>query len=63
MEILKIGLNDFYDIISDDMLNTKDEEPVWQCCIRWIDYDPINRSQYITKLLRGVRLGLLNTKV
>lgn len=62
-QILKIGLKDFYEIISDDMLNTKDEEPVWESCLRWIDFDPKNRSQHVTKLMRGVRLGLLNTRV
>lgn len=45
------------------MLNTKDEEPVWDCCLKWIEYDSKNRLKYLTKLMRGVRLGLLNTRV
>lgn len=62
IDLYKIGLKDFYEIISDDMLNTKDEEPVWECCIKWMDHDPIVRSVHVTKLMNGVRLGLLNTK-
>lgn len=62
-EIVRIGLDDFYDIISDDMLNTKDEEPVWECCLRWIDFDPETRKPEVTHLLRGIRLGLLPTPV
>lgn len=63
LEILAIEVDEFYDIISDDMLNTKDEEPVWECCIRWIDHDPPLRAMYVTKLMQGIRLGLLPTGV
>lgn len=62
-EILAIELDEFYDIISDDMLNTKDEEPVWECCVRWIDYEPLARAAFVTKLMQGIRLGLLPTGV
>ncbi|XP_055379258.1 kelch-like protein 10 [Condylostylus longicornis] len=61
-EIYKIGLDDFYDIINDDMLNTQREETVWDCCIRWIEYDSKNRTKYVPQLMHAVRLGLLNTR-
>lgn len=62
-EILNINLSDLLKILSDDYLNTKDEEPVWECCLRWIDHDPGNRVQHVAKLMGAVRLGLLNTQV
>lgn len=62
-EILKIDIEDFWTIINDDMLNVKNEEYVWKCCLRWIDFDPVKRKGHIAKLLSGVRLGLLNIRV
>lgn len=62
-EILTLNLSEFYEIIADDMLNTKDEAPVWECCLRWIEHSPDMRKQHITKLLGGIRLGLLDLEV
>lgn len=62
-EILNLSYEDFYQIISDDILNVKDEEPVWECCLRWLEHDTKNRLQYVQKLLSGVRLGLMNMSV
>ena len=62
-DILEIGLKDFYDIISDDELNTREEDHVWKLCIKWIDFDPENRKQYVAQLMQGVRLGLMTPKV
>lgn len=62
-ELLVLPFDQFYEIISDDMLNSKDEEPVWECCLSWIDYDPNGRREYVRRLLEGVRLGLMNSKV
>ncbi|XP_036321452.1 kelch-like protein 10 isoform X2 [Rhagoletis pomonella] len=61
-DILEIGLKDFYDIISDDELNTREEDHVWKLCIKWIDRDPENRKQYVAQLMQGVRLGLMTPK-
>lgn len=55
-------INDFYDIISDDELNTRDEDNVWKLCIKWIDHDPDSRKQHVAKLMQGVRLGLMTPK-
>lgn len=62
-EIVKLNIDEFFDIVNDELLNVKDEECVWECCIRWIEYDPCNRQSYVTRLLKAVRLGLLNTNV
>lgn len=56
-------MEDFFDIVNDELLNVKDEQSVWECCIRWIDFDPKNRTKHLTKLMRGVRLGLLTNSV
>ena len=62
-ELLELTMEDFFDIVNDELLNVKDEQSVWECCIRWIDYDPTNRTKHLTKLMRGVRLGLLTNSV
>lgn len=62
-EILQISFDIFFEIINDDLLNVKAEEPVWECCLRWIDYDVDYRKQFVPKLLSGVRLGLMNLQV
>lgn len=62
-ELLELSIDEFYDIISDDMLNVKDEELVWDCCLRWIDFDKNNRLEFVRRLLDGTRLGLLHMSV
>lgn len=62
-ELMNLNLDEFLSIICDDLLNVKDEKIVWECCIKWIDYDPSNRSGHITKILESIRLGLLNDTV
>lgn len=62
-DILDMNLKDFYDVISDDELNTREEDHVWKLCIRWIDHDPENRKRHIAQLMQGVRLGLMTPKV
>lgn len=58
-----MNIKDFYDIISDDELNTREEDHVWKLCIKWIDQDPENRKQHVARLMQGVRLGLMTPKV
>lgn len=62
-EIIQLQFEEFHKIVSDELLNVKDEETVWNCCLRWIDHDPFARHSYVTHLLKAVRLGLLNTNV
>lgn len=62
-DIYELNLNDFYDIISDDELNTREEDNVWKLCIKWIDHDPEHRKHHVAQLMRGVRLGLMTPKV
>lgn len=62
-ELLELPFDIFFGIINDDMLNVKDEEPVWVCCLSWVDHDPENREDLLPDLLEGVRLGLLSFAV
>lgn len=61
-DLMKVGLDDIYALLSDELLNVKDEEPVWECCVRWVDSDPVNRAKHIPRLMTAVRLGLLRTQ-
>ena len=62
-ELLVISLEDLLELISDDLLNVRDEAVVWECCLRWIHFDVMNRRRHVLKLLEGVRLGLLQLHV
>lgn len=62
-EIVELEFKDFYEIISDDELNTKDEQNVWRLCIKWIDFDPEKRKCHLPRLMRGVRFGLMTKEV
>lgn len=50
-------------LITDDALNTRSEEPIWEFCLRWIERDENNRIEYIPRLLEGIRLGLMSKDV
>ncbi|XP_030377428.1 kelch-like protein 10 isoform X2 [Scaptodrosophila lebanonensis] len=61
-DILDMNIKDFYSIISDDELNTREEDYVWKLCVKWIDREPENRKQHVAHLMTGVRLGLMTPK-
>ncbi|KAL7738828.1 hypothetical protein ACLKA6_001347 [Drosophila palustris] len=61
-DILDLNIKDFYSIISDDELNTREEDYVWKLCVKWIDRDSENRKQHVAHLMTGVRLGLMTPK-
>lgn len=63
LEIVQLSLKDIYDLLSDDLLNCRDEEHVFNVVVRWVDHDILNRRSSMGKLLKAVRLGLLNTRV
>lgn len=63
MDILSLSCDDLVDIIMDDSLNSKSEEPVWELCLRWIEFDEENRKQHVPRLLENVRLGLMKQDV
>jgi kelch-like protein 10 len=49
-------------IIRSNELNVGFEELVWEAVVRWIDHDAENRKHHILELMKGVRLGLLDTQ-
>ncbi|KAI1895906.1 hypothetical protein AGOR_G00111580 [Albula goreensis] len=48
-EILRISKDDFISYLSNDSLNTKAEELVYETVIKWIKIDPANRGQICTE--------------
>ena len=60
IEYLHMEPTDLRDVISENALNVRSEEQLFDALVRWIDYDNVSRSQYISELIRHVRLGLLS---
>ncbi|CRL02759.1 CLUMA_CG015753, isoform A, partial [Clunio marinus] len=60
-DLLELDIDDFYGIVNDEMLNVKEENVVWECVLRWINYQPEKRKQYLCKLMQAIRLGLLTS--
>jgi kelch-like protein 10 len=61
-ELLELPLEELQAIIEADELNVKSEEVVWDCVLRWINYDAANRKDHIAMLIKRVRLGLLDSQ-
>ncbi|XP_048660712.1 kelch-like protein 29 isoform X1 [Marmota marmota marmota] len=59
-EILSISKDDFIAYVSNDSLNTKAEELVYETVIKWIKKDPASRAQYAAELLAAVRLPFIH---
>lgn len=62
-QLMQIPFDPFFDIINDDRLNVKAEEPVWECCIKWIERDLNRRVVHVKSLLSAIRLGLMDLNV
>lgn len=61
-EFLLLPVNQLLEIISNDELNVRCEEQVYQAVMNWIKYDLDERKQYLAQLMSNVRLPLLDTK-
>ncbi|XP_072558968.1 kelch-like protein 29 isoform X2 [Paramormyrops kingsleyae] len=59
-EILNISNEDFINYLSNDSLNTKAEEVVYETVIKWIKKDPTCRVQHVSELLAVVRLPFIH---
>nr|XP_033793719.1 kelch-like protein 29 isoform X2 [Geotrypetes seraphini] len=59
-EILNISKEDFVSYISNDSLNTKAEELVYETMIKWIKNDPAGRAKHAAELLAVVRLPFIH---
>ncbi|ODN03344.1 Kelch-like protein 10 [Orchesella cincta] len=61
-ELLDLSLDEVISLFSDDELNVKNEEVVWEAALRWISHDADNRKAHIVDLLKTVRTGLMETQ-
>ncbi|XP_025926963.1 kelch-like protein 10 isoform X1 [Apteryx rowi] len=61
-EFLELSVNELNDIIEKDELNVRQEDAVFEAIVKWISHDPQNRKQYISDLLRKVRLALMHAE-
>ncbi|XP_062892827.1 kelch-like protein 29 isoform X1 [Mobula hypostoma] len=59
-EVLNISKDDLIAFLSNDSLNTKAEELVYEAVIKWIKKDPLNRTQHVSELLAVVRLPFIH---
>ncbi|XP_051578951.1 kelch-like protein 29 [Myxocyprinus asiaticus] len=59
-EILNISKEDLVSYMSNDSLNTKAEELVYETVIKWIRKDRGNRVQHVSELLAVVRLPFIH---
>uniref|UniRef100_A0A672TF48 Kelch like family member 29 n=1 Tax=Sinocyclocheilus grahami TaxID=75366 RepID=A0A672TF48_SINGR len=59
-EILNISKEDLVSYMSNDSLNTKAEELVYETVIKWIKKDPSSRVQHVSELLAVVRLPFIH---
>ncbi|XP_034556156.1 kelch-like protein 29 isoform X2 [Notolabrus celidotus] len=59
-EILSVSKEDLVSYLSNDSLNTKAEELVYETVIKWIKQDPDSRVQSLSELLAVVRLPFIH---
>ncbi|KAG5265878.1 hypothetical protein AALO_G00247330 [Alosa alosa] len=59
-EILSVSKDDLVSYMSNDSLNTKAEELVYETVIKWIRKDPSSRVQHLSELLAVVRLPFIH---
>uniref|UniRef100_A0A3B4TZP4 Kelch like family member 29 n=1 Tax=Seriola dumerili TaxID=41447 RepID=A0A3B4TZP4_SERDU len=59
-EILSVSKEDLVAYLSNDSLNTKAEELVYETVIKWIKQDPNSRVQHLSELLAVVRLPFIH---
>uniref|UniRef100_A0A3Q2PXV1 Kelch like family member 29 n=1 Tax=Fundulus heteroclitus TaxID=8078 RepID=A0A3Q2PXV1_FUNHE len=59
-EILSVSKEDLVAYLSNDSLNTKAEELVYETVIKWIKQDPGSRVQHLSQLLAVVRLPFIH---
>uniref|UniRef100_A0A3Q3GGD7 Kelch-like family member 29 n=1 Tax=Labrus bergylta TaxID=56723 RepID=A0A3Q3GGD7_9LABR len=59
-EILSVSKEDLVSYLSNDSLNTKAEELVYETVIKWIKQDPDSRVQNLSELLAVVRLPFIH---
>lgn len=59
-EFLLLPYQQVDELISNSQLNVDKEEKVFQACVAWVKHNPLERKQYVYKLLKHVRLPLIS---
>ncbi|XP_065057607.1 kelch-like protein 3 [Rhopilema esculentum] len=59
-EFKSLNVDQVIHIISNNKVNVKKEEKVYEAVIAWIDYDQEERFQYLLRLMENVRLLLID---
>ncbi|CAF3705559.1 unnamed protein product [Rotaria sordida] len=55
----ELSIEQLIELIANDDLNIRNEENLFDACIKWIDYDIEKRKSFITQLIHNLRLGLI----
>ncbi|CAF4014690.1 unnamed protein product [Rotaria sordida] len=55
----ELSIEQLIELIANDDLNIRNEENLFDACIKWIDYDIEQRKSFITQLIHNLRLGLI----
>jgi hypothetical protein len=58
-ELLDVSAEELLAIVAADDLNVRHEGIVWDCVLRWIKHDPVNRRGHIVELMKNIRMGLM----
>ncbi|CAJ0938359.1 unnamed protein product [Ranitomeya imitator] len=61
-EFLELSATELKDLLEKDELNVKHEEAAFEAIIKWINYNPASRQQYISALLPEVRFAFMPTE-
>ncbi|XP_075684813.1 kelch-like protein 10 [Rhinoderma darwinii] len=61
-EFLDLSAMELKDLMEKDELNIKQEEAAFEAIVKWINYNPASRKQYISVLLQQVRFALMHTQ-
>uniref|UniRef100_A0A0K0ECG8 BTB domain-containing protein n=1 Tax=Strongyloides stercoralis TaxID=6248 RepID=A0A0K0ECG8_STRER len=62
-DFLQLDYDEFYEILKSDHLLVDSELQVLEVILSWISYDIPNRLQYISKLYKTIRLGLVSIEM
>ncbi|XP_074111306.1 kelch-like protein 10 [Cotesia typhae] len=61
-EFKELSCGELCKILSDDELNVKSEELVFEAIKSWVEVDESNRAGYLPDLVEYIRFGLINSK-
>ncbi|CAG5102462.1 Similar to KLHL10: Kelch-like protein 10 (Homo sapiens) [Cotesia congregata] len=62
-EFKELTCGELCKILSDDELNVKSEELVFEAIKSWVEVDESNRAGYLPDLVECIRFGLINSKI